>query len=90
MGHWLKLKRWKAEWSLGNKQYSDALRTARASGYKLMEERRSEDLRDREARLTSLKKEIEARLLRERSLIESQANEARSGFDPLVGSQKDS
>lgn len=74
--------------SLGNKQYSDALRAARASGYKLMEERRGEDLRDREERLASLKKEIEARLLRERSLIESQANEARSGFDPLFIAKK--
>ena len=74
--------------SLGNKQYSDALRTARASGYKLMEEKRSEDLRDREARLTSLKKEIEARLLRERSLIESQTNEARSVFDPMSVAKK--
>jgi F-type H+-transporting ATPase subunit b len=74
--------------SLGNKQYSDALRTARASGYKLMEERRGEDLRDREERLAALKKEIEARLLRERSLIESQSNEARSGFDPLSVARK--
>ena len=74
--------------SLGNRQYSDALRTARASGYKLMEERRSEDLRDREVRLSSLKGEIEARLLRERSLIESQANEARKGFDPLSLAKK--
>ena len=69
--------------SSGNKKYSEALRTARASGYKLMEERRGEDLRDREARLSSLKGEIEARLLRERAVIEGQASEARSSFDPL-------
>ena len=69
--------------TLGNKQYSDALRNARASGYKLMEEKRGEDLRDREVRLASLKGEIESRLLRERLLIESEANEARSGFDAL-------
>lgn len=74
--------------SLGSKQYSDALRTARTSGYKLMEERRGEDLRDREVRLASLKEEIEARLLKERSLIERQANEARSGFDPLSLAKK--
>ena len=73
---------------LGNKQYSDALRTARAAGYKLMEEKRGEDLRDREVRLASLKAEIEARLLRERTLIESQASEARSGFDPLSLAKK--
>ncbi len=74
--------------SLGNKQYSDALKSARASGYKLMEELRSEDLRDREVRLASLKSEIEAILSRERSLIESQANEARRGFDPLSLAKK--
>lgn len=74
--------------NLGNKQYSDALRTARAGGYKLMEEKRGEDLRDREVRLASLKAEIEARLLRESTLIESQASEARSGFDPLSLARK--
>ena len=74
--------------SLANKQYVDALRTARASGYKLMEDKRGEDLRDREGRLASLKEEIEGRLLRERSLIEGQANEARSGFDPAALAEK--
>ncbi len=70
--------------SLANQQYVAALRTARASGYRLMEEKRGEDIRDREGRLASLKAEIEARLLRERALIEGQAKEARSGFDPLA------
>lgn len=70
--------------SLANKQYVDALRTARASGYKLMEDKRGEDLRERESRLASLKEEIEGRLLRERSLLEGQATEARSGFDPVA------
>lgn len=74
--------------SLGKKQYNDALRTARASGYKLMEERRAEDLRDREVRVASLKGEIEARLSQERSVIESQVNEARAGFDPLSLARK--
>ena len=77
--------------SSGNQQYSDALRTARASGYKLMEERRAEDLRDREVRVAQLKGEIEARLSQERSLVESQMNEARAGFDPssLAGKIRD-
>ena len=73
---------------LGNKQYSDALRSARASGYKLMEERRGEDLRDREERLAALKREIEVRLLRERSVIEREVHEARSGFDPSAIAKK--
>lgn len=70
--------------SIGKKQYSDALRSARASGYKLTEERRSEDLREKEERLGSLKGEIEAELLRERTVIEKQASEARGEFDPLA------
>ena len=72
----------------GNKQYIDALRTARASGYKLMEERRGEELRNREEVLGSLKTDIEARLMRERSAIESQSTEARNQFDSLpLGTQ---
>ena len=70
--------------SLGKKQYSDALRSARASGYKLAEERRSEDLREREQRLSSLKAEIEAALLQERTVIERQVSEARGEFDPVM------
>ena len=70
--------------SLGKKQYSDALKSARASGYKLAEEKRSEELREREQRLASLKAEIEAALLQERTVIEKQAGEARREFDPLT------
>jgi F-type H+-transporting ATPase subunit b len=74
--------------SIGKKQYSDALRTARASGYKLTEERRSEDLREREERLGSMKAEMEADLKRERTVIEKQASEARGAFDPLALAKK--
>ena len=70
--------------SLGKKQYSDALKRARASGYKLAEERRSEAIREREARLTSLKAEIEAAVLQERTVIARQASEARREFEPLT------
>ena len=72
----------------GNKQYNDALRAARASGYKLMEERRGEELRNREEVLGSLKTTIEARLMRERAAIESQSTEAQNQFDSLpLGTQ---
>ena len=72
----------------GNKQYSDALRTARASGYKLMEERRGEELRHREELLGSLKTNIQSRLMRERAAIESESTEARNQFDSLpLGTQ---
>ena len=66
---------------LGNKQYSDALRNARAAGYKLMEERRGEELREREARLGSMKAEIESALLRERAVIQNESADARAGLD---------
>jgi len=68
---------------LGNKQYSDALRAARASGYKLMEERRSEDLSERENRLAALKADIEAQLVRQRAAIESESKQAREQLDSL-------
>ncbi|HET6670253.1 MAG TPA: hypothetical protein VFH15_08470, partial [Pyrinomonadaceae bacterium] len=67
----------------GGKQYSDVLRAARASGYKLMEERRSEELREREDSLGSLKANIEGRLIRERAALQSQSTEARNQFDAL-------
>ena len=74
--------------SVGNKRYSDALRSARASGYKLAEEWRSEQLREKEARLASLKAELEAALLQERTVIERQTSEARGEFDPLPLAEK--
>ena len=66
---------------LGNKRYSDALRNARAAGYKLMEERRGEELRERDARLGSIKAEIEAGLLRERAALQMESTAARASLD---------
>lgn len=65
----------------GNKRYLDALREARTSGYKLMEEVRSEGLRERGAKIQSLKSEIEGRVAKEAAIIQHQAEEARSQLD---------
>lgn len=63
------------------RRYLDALRSARTSGYKLMQEMRSSELREREKELEALRSEIAERIFRERGSIQGQAEEARDGFD---------
>lgn len=58
--------------------YEMALREARTSKYKLIEDQRAEGIRERERILDSLKQEIEAGIDKERAAIESQANSARA------------
>lgn len=65
----------------GNKRYRDALREARTSGYKLMEELRSEGLRERAAKIQSLKDDIEGRVSKEAAIIQHQAEETRGHLD---------
>lgn len=65
----------------GNRKYRDALREARASGYKVMEEIRSEGLRERTARIESLKSEIEKRVTTAGAMIQDQAEYARGKLD---------
>jgi F0F1-type ATP synthase membrane subunit b/b' len=66
------------------RRYRDALRSARTAGYRLMQERRSLDLKDRERQLASLRHELEERIFRERKSIEKQANDAKDGIDGLT------
>ena len=61
----------------GKRRYRDALREARTAGYKLIEEMRSEGLRERAVKIESLKNEIEQRVEKERAVIQSQAADAR-------------
>ncbi|HJU63197.1 MAG TPA: ATP synthase F0 subunit B, partial [Candidatus Binatia bacterium] len=68
----------------GNRRYRDTLREARTGGYKLIEEYRTEGLRERAARLEALKTEIDERVARERSLIELQAKDARRDLDTVT------
>lgn len=65
----------------GKRRYRDALRDARTAGYKLMEEFRNEGLRERAARIESLKSEIEQRVEKERAVIQGQSANARKDLD---------
>jgi F-type H+-transporting ATPase subunit b len=65
----------------GTKRYREALRDARTSGYKLLEEVRNEGLRERAAEIEALKNEIERRVTKEGAVIQSQADEARRQLD---------
>lgn len=58
--------------------YETALREARTSKYKLIEDQRAEGIRERERILDSLKQEIETGIDKERATIQSQANSARA------------
>lgn len=65
----------------GIKRHREALREARARGYKLMEEKRNEALRERAGKIESLKKEIDERVREESVTIEGQAESARRLLD---------
>lgn len=66
----------------GNKQYREALRSARTAGYKAMQEKRAVDLQARERELEAVRKEVESRVTSERATIDRQAATAREQFDP--------
>ena len=57
-----------------------ALRAARAEGYLLAEVHRSQELRERDVQLTSIKSELASLIKVEKSLIERQTEEARRGL----------
>ncbi len=57
-------------------QYEDALRVARAEGYRLMELERREETREREVQLAKIRDEIVTMLGVEKNLIETQVEEA--------------
>lgn len=61
-------------------RYESALRAARAEGYRLAEVYRSQELRERDVQLTSIKSELASLIKVEKSLIEMQAEEARRGL----------
>lgn len=66
----------------GNKQYREALRSARTAGYKAMQEKRAVDLQARERELEAVRKEVESRVTSERATIDRQVATAREQFDP--------
>jgi len=60
------------------KEYERTLREARAEGYHLLEQQRVEALRQREARLSSVKEEVGNFLAAQKRGIAQQADDARS------------
>lgn len=66
----------------GNREYREALRSARTAGYKAMQEKRAADLQGRERELEAVRKEVESRVVGEREAIDRQAANAREQFDP--------
>jgi F-type H+-transporting ATPase subunit b len=60
------------------KDYERALREARAEGYQLMEQQRAEALRQREAKLSSVKEEVANFLSAQKRSIAQQADDVRS------------
>jgi len=59
------------------RDYERALREARAEGYKLLEQQKVEALRQREARLSSVKEEVGSFLAAEKRGITEQAEDVR-------------
>lgn len=59
------------------KRYEAALREARADGYRLMEARRAEAMRQRDIRIRSLREELQALITREKEEIARQVEGAR-------------
>ena len=61
-------------------RYENALREARAGGYRLLEKQQSEASSERQQKLATVRKEIEEQLGEQKSVIEGQAKEARTGL----------
>jgi F-type H+-transporting ATPase subunit b len=62
----------------GLSRYERTLREARAEGYRLMEQERATAMADRQARLNSVRAEIEALLGEQKEAIRQQTEEART------------
>lgn len=58
--------------------YENALRQARAEGYRLLERQQSEEFGVRHQKLTIVRKELEEQVGEQKSVIETQAKEARA------------
>jgi F-type H+-transporting ATPase subunit b len=67
----------------GNREYREALRSARTAGYKSMQEKRALDLQARERELEAVRREVESRVMSEREAIDRQAAAAREQVDPM-------
>lgn len=59
-------------------RYENALRQARAEGYRLLEKQQSEAFGERQQKLTIVRKEIEEQIGEQKSVIDEQAEAART------------
>lgn len=59
-------------------RYENALRQARAEGYHLLEKQQSEAFGERQRKITVVRKESEEQIGEEKSMIDAQAEEART------------
>jgi F-type H+-transporting ATPase subunit b len=57
--------------------YENALRAARAEGYRMMEQERAQALQERQGRLTALREEVTGFMESEKQTIRTQTKEAR-------------
>ena len=64
-----------------DRQYREALRTARTAGYQGMQAKRAADLQERERELETVRSEMESRIKAERDAIEREAERARGQVD---------
>lgn len=67
------------------KRYEAALREARASGYRLMEARRAEGMRERDNRISSLREDLRVLITREKEEIARQVEGARMALGRDAG-----
>jgi len=61
--------------------YEDSLRQARAEGYRLLEQQQSKAFNERQSKIASVRKEVEAVIGQQRGKIQEQAAEARSTLE---------
>ena len=61
--------------------YELALRDARANGYRLMEQERAAAVSERQARLSTVREEINLSVAEQKQAIQAQADEARSALE---------
>jgi F-type H+-transporting ATPase subunit b len=66
----------------GRRERKEMLRAARASGYQLLEESRSEGVRERESEITRVRDEVNQNVQREFTITEREARTAREAMDP--------
>jgi len=65
----------------GDRQYREALRSARTAGYKAMQEQRATSLQTRERELEAVRRETESFVRAEREALARQAENARQQVD---------